>query len=90
MALSKNDMEHIETQHTCIKCSYAGYRYPECRDYFNVMLGVIMLNFDMLNVVMLSVATLNVVAQVCSSFLVQTNGRGKTLKTLFLVIYNFL
>jgi hypothetical protein len=60
------------------------YHYPECHDYFNVMLGV-----TMLNVVMLSVATLNVVAPVCSSFLVQTNGRGKTLKTLFLVIYNF-
>jgi len=47
----------IDIQHNSIEC-----HYPECRDYLNVILSVVMLNVIMLSVDRLNVVMLSVVA----------------------------
>ncbi len=56
----------IDIQHSNIECHYA-----ECRDYLNVMMIGVMLNFIMLSVVRLNVVMLSVVAPFCSLQLMQ-------------------
>ncbi len=53
----------MDIQHNSIECHYAECHYAECRDFLNVILSVIMLNFIMLSVVRLNVVMLSVVAQ---------------------------
>ncbi len=60
----------IDIQHNSIECHYA-----ECRDYFNVMMSVIILNVVMLSVVRLNVVMLSVVESQCSTFKVFYSGR---------------
>jgi hypothetical protein len=45
----------------CIKCDYTELHYAECRDFFIVLLNMVMLSVVMLNVIMLSVFMLNVI-----------------------------
>jgi hypothetical protein len=44
--LSINDIKH-----TSIECRDAEFRYAECQDFLNIMLGVVMLNAVMPSVV---------------------------------------
>jgi hypothetical protein len=60
MTLATNGSQQNDIEHTSVVCHYA-----VCRDYLNVMLSVVLLNFVtlsavMLNVVMLSAVMLNV------------------------------
>jgi hypothetical protein len=52
----------MDIQHNSIECHYAVCHYAESRDYLNVILSVIMLNFIVLSVVRLNVIMLSVVA----------------------------
>ncbi len=63
MTLGMNDIQHNHTHLTSIEFCNAECRYAVCRDYFNVMISVVMLrSIVILNVVMLrSVVILNVV-----------------------------